>query len=298
MIDQFYILANTQKELLDLVPSATNYVQSDLPAYVFYNDGLTDNIRSDYGKHKFITYDEYVTLENMFGLRKCSNEDSTLFFDCNTFKVVSSTFDLEEENEERFTLLPKGTQSIVLADYLGYNEVVIFTNKDEEIYDFDQGIWISYHIWNNYKTILWKENDPVDEYKQNVIETSVKEEQSSSNKQLSMPDRKDCDIVINFKNDTSFYRFPTITSDCFSFQVFDREHNEWIPSKVGSDSIFKMIEEGYCKLIHMSELGKIYMNQYKFNNKFKGLLGSFSSSDYEKLTQNAKSLMSLLNRLK
>lgn len=295
MIKQFYILVNTQKELLDLVPSATNYAQSDLPAYVFYNDGLTDNIRSDYGKHKFITYDEYVTLENMFGLK---SNNSELFFDCTTFKVVSSTFDLEEENEERFTSLPNGTHLVVLADYLGYNEVVIFTNKDGEIYDFAQGSWISYHIWNDYKTVLWKENDPVDEYKQNVIEMPVKEEQSSSNKQLNMPDRKDCDLVINFKNDTSFYRFPTITSDCFSFQVFDRERNEWIPSKAGSQSIFKMIEEGSCQLIHISELGKIYMNHHAFNSKFKGLLNGFTSSDYEKLTQHAKTLMSMLNRLK
>ena len=74
MINQFYILANTQKELLNLVPSATNYAQSDLPAYVYYDNGLTTHIRSSHGNAAFISFDEYTVLEKMFGLKNRLNK--------------------------------------------------------------------------------------------------------------------------------------------------------------------------------------------------------------------------------
>lgn len=293
MINQYYILVNTLEELLYLVPSATNYSQCDLPAYVFYNNGLTDDIRSDYGKHKFISFDEYTVLEKMFGLKK--SKDSVLFFDNEERKVYSSDINLEEENENRFTMFPCGTNTIVEGVYLGYNEVIIFVNKKGEIYDFSNELWVDNSTLVDCTNILWDIDYEVEFYKPKLESESKKETEEPKN---SLPERKDCDLVINYRNETSFYRFPIITSDYFSFQVFDRDRNEWIPSKTGSNSIFKMLEEGSCQLIHISEMGKIYMYQYKFNNKFKGLLNEVTSADYEKMLNQAKTILSLINRLK
>lgn len=293
MINQYYILVNTVEELLYLVPSATNYSHCDLPAYVYYDNGLTTHIRSSHGNAAFISFDEYTVLEKMFGLKK--SKDSTLFFDNELRKVFSSDNNLEEENPDKFTMIPKGTTSITEGTYLGYNEVITFINKYGEIYDFSQKCWVGHLTLVDYNNIIWDIDHEVEVYKPKLESESKKETEEPKN---SLPERKDCDLVINYRNESSFYRFPSITNNKSSFQVFDRGFNEWKPSKVGPNSIFKMIEEGTCRLIHISELGMIHHGRYKFNNKFTSLFNTIETADYDKMLNQAKTVLSLLNRLK
>lgn len=299
MIKEFNILATTQDELLYLVPSA-NCDEIDLPVYVCYNDGLTDSIFSGTLDLSFITFEEYVSLENMFNLRKINTptptaKDLVLFFDNEERKVFSSDINLEEENDpDRFTIVPQGTNAIVEGVYLGYNEVITFTNKKGEIYDFSQNCWVSRNMLVDYTNILWQNDYVTDEYKKPQPKVEAKE----PTKSINLPNRSDCDLVINYRNESSFYRFPSIMNNESSFQVFDREHNEWKPSKVGPNSIFKMIDEGSCQLIHISELGMIHHGRYKFNNKFTSLFNTIETADYDKMLNQAKTVLSLLNRLK
>lgn len=291
MINQYYILVNTVEELLYLVPSATSYSQCDLPAYVYYDNGLTTYISSSHGNAAFISFDEYTVLEKMFGLNK--SKDSTLFFDNELRKVFSSDINVEEENDpDRFTIVPQGTNAIVEGVYLGYNEVITFTNKKGEIYDFSQNCWVSRNMLVDYTNILWQNDNVTDEYKKPQPKVEAEEPKNS------LPERKDCDLVINYRNESSFYRFPSITNNESSFQVFDREFNKWKPSKAGPNSIFKMIEEGTCRLIHISELGMIHHGRYKFGNKFTSLFNTIETADYDKMINQAKTVLSLLNRLK